>query len=95
MILILRLHNVSNAAFLILDDLMYVLCTNVLTVGKLSMSYYISGYTGMISLGLPQNIFRFMVGQSTMITTITLEDRVKATLLQCSPTVTLFMELTR
>ncbi|KAF2313166.1 hypothetical protein GH714_009563 [Hevea brasiliensis] len=49
----------------------------------------------MISLGLPQNIFHFTVAQITMITIIMLENRAKATLLQSSPTVTLFMELTR
>lgn len=51
--------------------------------------------TGMICHGVPQSTFHSMGVQIIMITTIMLEGRATATLLQSSPTVTLYMELTR
>lgn len=51
--------------------------------------------TGMTSLGVPLNTFLFTVVLSIMTIIIMLEDKAKATLLQCSPTVITFMELTR
>lgn len=49
----------------------------------------------MTSLGIPQNIFHFMVAPSIMITIIMLEDKAKAILHQFSRTAITSMELTR
>lgn len=45
--------------------------------------------------GVSQSLSHFMVVQITMIIIIMLEDKAKATLLQCLHIVIIFMELTR
>jgi hypothetical protein len=50
---------------------------------------------GMISPGIPQNIFHFMVVLSIMITIIMLEDKARAILHQFSHTVITSTELIR
>ena len=60
------------------------------------MKYFVCDiHAGMTFLGLPQNIFRFTVVQSTMITIIMLVGKARATLLRCSHIVITSMELTR
>lgn len=62
-------------------------------VEKNAVTYFFR--TGMTSPGVPLNTFLFTVVLSIMITIIMLEDKARATLLQCSPTVITSMELTR
>ena len=51
--------------------------------------------TDMTFPGVLRNIYHFMVVLITMITITMLGDKAKVTLLQSSPTVITFMELTR
>ncbi|CBI22142.3 unnamed protein product, partial [Vitis vinifera] len=57
--------------------------------------YYINFFGYMTFPGVLRNIYHFMVVLITMITITMLGDKAKVTLLQSSPTVITFMELTR